>query len=80
CCEPFIVPARQRVRRSTALSLELTPQAGLFSGVVAIFIIDSYKTLNPDSGGQTVALLTQISLQLANMQNGTAATYEPQSL
>ncbi|CAK5263547.1 unnamed protein product, partial [Mycena citricolor] len=48
--------------------------AGLFSGVVATFIIDSYKTLNPDSGSQTVALLTQISLQLANMQNGTAAT------
>ncbi|CAK5263503.1 unnamed protein product [Mycena citricolor] len=46
--------------------------AGLFSGVVTTFIIDSYKTLNPDSGSQTVALLNQISLQLAHMNNGTA--------
>ncbi|CAK5263422.1 unnamed protein product [Mycena citricolor] len=53
--------------------------AGLFSGVITTFIIDSYKTLNPDSGSQTVvllsqtvALLGQISLQLANMSNGTA--------
>ncbi|CAK5263562.1 unnamed protein product, partial [Mycena citricolor] len=53
--------------------------AGLFSGVITTFIIDSYKTLNPDSGSQTVvllsqtvALLGQISLQLANMNNGTA--------
>ncbi|CAK5263436.1 unnamed protein product [Mycena citricolor] len=53
--------------------------AGLFSGVITTFIIDSYKTLNPDSGSQTVVLLTQavallgqISLQLANMNNGTA--------
>ncbi|CAK5263418.1 unnamed protein product [Mycena citricolor] len=51
--------------------------AGLFSGVVTTFIIDSYKTLNPDSGSQTVvllsqtvALLSQITLQLANMNNG----------
>ncbi|CAK5278394.1 unnamed protein product [Mycena citricolor] len=48
--------------------------AGLFSGVVTTLIIDSYKTLSPDSGSQTVALLTHISLQLANMHNGTAVT------
>ncbi|CAK5263561.1 unnamed protein product [Mycena citricolor] len=53
--------------------------AGLFSGVITTFIIDSYKTLNPDSRSQTVVLLrqtvillTQISQQLANMNNGTA--------
>ncbi|CAK5278560.1 unnamed protein product [Mycena citricolor] len=53
--------------------------AGLFSGVITTFIIDSYKTLNPDSGSQTVVLLTQtvallgqISVQLAHMNNGTA--------
>ncbi|CAK5276407.1 unnamed protein product [Mycena citricolor] len=52
--------------------------AGLFSGVVTTFIIDSYKTLNPDSGSQTVVLLSQtvlllsqISQQLANMNNET---------
>ncbi|CAK5263415.1 unnamed protein product [Mycena citricolor] len=48
--------------------------AGLFSGVVTTLIIDSYKTLNPDSGSQTVALLTQISHQLANLNNSTALT------
>ncbi|CAK5278559.1 unnamed protein product [Mycena citricolor] len=46
--------------------------AGLFSGVVTTFIIDSYKTLNPDSGSQTVVLLNQISQQLASMNNSTA--------
>ncbi|CAK5263557.1 unnamed protein product [Mycena citricolor] len=55
--------------------------AGLFSGVITTFIIDSYKTLNPDSGSQTVvllsqtvALLGQISVQLAHMNNGTLTT------
>ncbi|CAK5278201.1 unnamed protein product, partial [Mycena citricolor] len=33
--------------------------AGLFSGVITTFIIDSYKTLNADSGSQTVVLLSQ---------------------
>ncbi|CAK5263433.1 unnamed protein product, partial [Mycena citricolor] len=46
--------------------------AGLFSGVVTTFIIDSYKTLNADPGSQAVALLSQISLQLANMSSGAA--------
>ncbi|CAK5263409.1 unnamed protein product [Mycena citricolor] len=46
--------------------------AGLFSGVVTTFIIESYKTLSLDSGSQTLALLAQISRQLANMNNGTA--------
>ncbi|CAK5263417.1 unnamed protein product [Mycena citricolor] len=55
--------------------------AGLFSGIITTFIIDSYKTLNADSGSQTVvllsqtvALLGQISQQLAHMNNGTAMT------
>ncbi|CAK5279128.1 unnamed protein product, partial [Mycena citricolor] len=46
--------------------------AGLFSGVVTTFIIESYKTLSPDPGSQTLALLSQISHQLANLNNGTA--------
>ena len=44
---------------------------GLFSTIVAAFIIEFYKTLSPDSGDQTVALLGQISQQLANFPNGT---------
>ncbi|CAK5265972.1 unnamed protein product [Mycena citricolor] len=48
--------------------------AGLFSGVVTTFIIESYKTLRPDPASETVALLNQISRQLANLNNGTAVT------
>ncbi|KAI9439747.1 hypothetical protein H4582DRAFT_1544562 [Lactarius indigo] len=33
---------------------------GLFSAIVAAFITESYKKLSPDSGNQTVALLTQL--------------------
>ena len=46
-------------------------KTGLFSAVVAAFIIEFYKTLSPNSGDQTVALLEQISQQLANLPNGT---------
>ena len=46
-------------------------QAGLFSAIVTAFIIDSYKRLQPDSGDNTVILLTQISHQLAALQNGS---------
>ncbi|CAK5281136.1 unnamed protein product [Mycena citricolor] len=58
-------------------SLNLAHQAGLFSGVVATFVIESYKTLNPDPGIQTVVLLSQISHQLANLNNGTAVADAP---
>ncbi|KAH8990274.1 hypothetical protein EDB92DRAFT_1771097, partial [Lactarius akahatsu] len=34
--------------------------AGLFSAIVAAFIMGCYKKLSPDSGDQTVALLTQL--------------------
>ncbi|VDC03058.1 unnamed protein product [Peniophora sp. CBMAI 1063] len=33
---------------------------GLFAATVAAFVIESYKSLSPDSGDRTVALLTQI--------------------
>ena len=46
-------------------------KTGLFSAVVAAFIIEFYKTLSPNSGDQTVALLAQISKQLANSPDGT---------
>ncbi|CAK5271482.1 unnamed protein product [Mycena citricolor] len=46
--------------------------AGLFSGVVTSFILESYKTLSSDSGTQTLAILNQISQQLAGLKNGTA--------
>ncbi|KAF8199409.1 hypothetical protein K438DRAFT_1823544 [Mycena galopus ATCC 62051] len=38
--------------------------AGLFSASLVAFIVESYKTLSPDQGAITIALLTQISRQL----------------
>ena len=54
-------------------------KTGLFSATVAAFIIESYKSLSPDSGNTNTALLSQISQQLAGVpfetfpQNVTAA-------
>ncbi|KAJ7901654.1 hypothetical protein B0H13DRAFT_763213 [Mycena leptocephala] len=45
--------------------------AGLFSASLTAFIIESYKTLIPDSGDSTVRLLSQISQQLAAAANGS---------
>ncbi|KAH8982898.1 hypothetical protein EDB92DRAFT_1620088 [Lactarius akahatsu] len=44
---------------------------GLFSAIVAAFIIESYRKLSPDSGDQTVFFLQQISQQLSGLANGT---------
>jgi hypothetical protein len=46
-------------------------KTGLFSAIVGAFIIEFYKKLSSDSGGQTVALLQQISHQLSNSSNST---------
>ncbi|KAJ6449666.1 hypothetical protein C8R45DRAFT_883937 [Mycena sanguinolenta] len=46
--------------------------AGLFSASLTAFIIESYKTLVPDSGDATVVLLNQISQQLAATANGSS--------
>ncbi|KAF7364580.1 hypothetical protein MVEN_00327000 [Mycena venus] len=51
--------------------------AGLFSASLTAFIIESYKTLRPDSGDSTVQLLTQISLQLAAAANGSSTFHAP---
>ncbi|KAJ6471807.1 hypothetical protein C8R47DRAFT_743984 [Mycena vitilis] len=45
--------------------------AGLFSASLTAFIVESYKTLNPDPGESTVRILTQISQQLAAAANGS---------
>ncbi len=42
-------------------------KTGLFSATVAAFIIESYKSLSPNSGDKTVTLLEQISQQLAGV-------------
>ncbi|KAF8258673.1 hypothetical protein EI94DRAFT_1435448, partial [Lactarius quietus] len=50
---------------------------GLFSATVAAFIIESYKKLSVDSGDQTVALLSQLSQQLAALSNGISLPPPP---
>jgi hypothetical protein len=50
--------------------LKHTFKAGLFSAVVVVSIVESYKWLSPDSGSETVILLAQISRQLVNISNG----------
>ncbi|KAJ6549410.1 hypothetical protein DFH09DRAFT_855979, partial [Mycena vulgaris] len=51
--------------------------AGLFSASLTAFLIESYKTLSPDSGDQAVKLLTQISQQLASGSNDSALPISP---
>ena len=46
-------------------------KTGLLSAIVGAFIIEFYKKLSSDSGGQTVVLLQQISHQLPNSPDST---------
>ncbi|KAH9959478.1 hypothetical protein BC827DRAFT_1110749, partial [Russula dissimulans] len=46
---------------------------GLFSAVVSAFIIETYKTLLPDTGSATVALLTQLVAQ-SQLNGSTSVT------
>ena len=46
-------------------------ETGLFSAIVASFIIESYKLLSSDSGSQSAFLLGQLSQQFAGFANGT---------
>jgi Family of unknown function (DUF6535) len=60
-----------------------TRKTGIFSVVVAAFILESYKKLSPDTGDQTVVLLRQISQQLTSMDNiiiTPSATQPPTAL
>ncbi|KAJ7315103.1 hypothetical protein DFH08DRAFT_715926 [Mycena albidolilacea] len=43
--------------------------SGLFSASLTSFLIESYKTLQPDSGILTVAAISQVSQQLAAISN-----------
>ncbi|KAJ7614832.1 hypothetical protein FB45DRAFT_1064488 [Roridomyces roridus] len=50
--------------------------SGLFSASLTAFLIESYKTLQPDSGDLTVAALSQVSHQLAAISTGASAALE----
>ncbi|KAJ7132468.1 hypothetical protein C8R44DRAFT_595974, partial [Mycena epipterygia] len=47
--------------------------AGLFSASLTAFLVESYKTLSPDQGTTTIAVLAQISRQLDVRFNASAA-------
>ncbi|KAJ6587833.1 hypothetical protein B0H10DRAFT_1670755, partial [Mycena sp. CBHHK59/15] len=51
--------------------------AGLFSTSLTAFLIESYKTLIPDTSDTTMMLLSQISQQLAASANGTVFHITP---
>ncbi|KAJ7218996.1 hypothetical protein C8J57DRAFT_1149196, partial [Mycena rebaudengoi] len=51
--------------------------AGLFSASLTAFIIESYKKLSPDTGEVAVALLAQISDQLAGKAGNNTLTATP---
>ncbi|KAJ7744590.1 hypothetical protein B0H16DRAFT_1693129 [Mycena metata] len=51
--------------------------AGLFSASLTAFLIESYKSLSPDQGAITIAILAQISLQLQGGSNVSAVDVTP---
>ncbi|KAJ6462584.1 hypothetical protein C8R45DRAFT_1178317, partial [Mycena sanguinolenta] len=51
--------------------------AALFSAILTAFLIESYTSLNADSGELTVHLLVQISKQLAASANGSTFDVPP---
>jgi hypothetical protein len=64
----------------TSLFILMTcSKTGLFSVIVAAFIIEFYKKLSPGSAVQTVVLLGQISRQLANFPNAYSNTADEPS-
>ncbi|KAJ7199357.1 hypothetical protein GGX14DRAFT_308063, partial [Mycena pura] len=48
--------------------------SGLFSASLTAFLIESYRTLRPDSGDLTVAAILQVSHQLAAMATSSGST------
>ncbi|KAK6977341.1 hypothetical protein R3P38DRAFT_2810523 [Favolaschia claudopus] len=51
--------------------------AGLFSAILSAFLIESYKSLTPDSEDRMATLLGQISTQLSGIANGTRINIPP---
>ncbi|KAI0258995.1 hypothetical protein BC834DRAFT_834284, partial [Gloeopeniophorella convolvens] len=50
---------------------------GLFSAIVSAFIIETYKSLQPDSGSSTVALLSQLVAQSGGNSSAPSSTLAP---
>ncbi|THV04805.1 hypothetical protein K435DRAFT_648745, partial [Dendrothele bispora CBS 962.96] len=50
--------------------------SALYSAILTALLIESYPRLQEDPADATVAILVQMSQQLAFLSNGTAFTYE----
>ena len=72
----ILVFVSSHVRVPVSITMTIR-ETGLFSTIVASFIIASYPQLSPDTGGQTVFLLGQLSQQFAAFANGTHVQPEP---
>ena len=59
---------------ATPLTFGNVLQTGVFSATVAAFLVDSYKTLRPDSTDVSSRLLQQITQELAGISNGDRLT------
>ncbi|KAJ7930606.1 hypothetical protein B0H13DRAFT_2532944, partial [Mycena leptocephala] len=57
--------------RNVFIAISRNSQAALFSAILTAFLIESYRSLNPDSGDLTVKLLAQISQQIAASASGS---------
>lgn len=55
-------------------------QTGLFAATVATFFVDSYKTMQLDTGAATVLLLAQLSQQISALSNGSGNSSSPPPL
>ncbi|KAJ6619278.1 hypothetical protein B0H10DRAFT_1793853 [Mycena sp. CBHHK59/15] len=51
--------------------------SGLFSSSLTVFLIESYKNLQPDSGDMTVELLSTVSWQLVALSHNSPLTTQP---
>ena len=76
-CNFDICELSDTVEVNTRITEIESSKAGLFSAVITAFIIESYKTLKQDTGDVTVALLAQISNQLANGTNAIILSPTP---
>ena len=72
----ILVFVSSHVRVPVSITMTIR-ETGLFSTIVASFIIASYPQLSPDTGDQTVFLLGQLSQQFAGFANGTHVQPEP---
>ncbi|VDC04365.1 unnamed protein product [Peniophora sp. CBMAI 1063] len=64
-------------KNSAVTASASTTFAGIFAAIVSAFLIESYKSLKPDTGAQTVFILEQILVGRDSNTTGTLAPNPP---